>query len=172
MFFEGNGRRHGTLASLSEPRERQKDQMKELTLQAIQAMTPEKLAILYENARKRRSAGGQAIMDLIDASGLPLSSGGMRITDPTYIRMREIIWSNRADAIKAAENGLPALAGVERLIVRDLGNRYHPHDLGTANAGSLIGELMRHLGYVKDKEGKMPDGSVAKTAMKWKRRKS
>jgi hypothetical protein len=141
--------------------------MKELTLQAIQAMTPEKLAIPYENARKRRSAGGQAIMDLIDASGLPLSSGGMRITDPTYIRMREIIWSNRADAIKATENGLPALAGVEQLIVRDLGNRYHPHDLGTASAGSLIGELMRHLGYIKDKEAKMPDGYQASHRELW-----
>jgi hypothetical protein len=147
------------------------DNMKETTLEDLQAMTPEQRAILYENARRRRSAGGQAIMDLIDASGLPLSSGGMRITDPTYIRMREIIWSNRAGAIEATENGLPALAGVERPIVRELGNRYHPHDLGTANAGSLIAELMRHLGYIKDKEVKMPGGSVAKTAMKWKRRR-
>jgi hypothetical protein len=125
------------------------------TLEDIKAMTPEKRAILYENARKRRAAGGQAIMDLIDSSGLPLSAGGMRITDPTYIRMREIIWSNREAAIKATENGLAALAGIEPFIVDDLGNRYHPHDLGTATAGSIIAELMRHLGYVKDKEVKI-----------------
>jgi hypothetical protein len=81
-------------------------------------------------------------LDLIDASGLALSSGGMRITDPTYIRMREIIWSNRAGAIEAMANGLPALAGVEPLIANELGDRYHPHDLGTANAGSLIAELI------------------------------
>jgi hypothetical protein len=142
------------------------------TLKDIQAMTPEKRAILYENARKRRACGGQAIMDLIDTSGLPLSAGGMRITDPIYIRMREIIWSNREAAIEATENGLPALAGVERRIVDDLGSRYHPHDLGTVSAGSIMAELMRHLGYIKDKEVKMPDGSVAKTAMKWKRRRN
>jgi hypothetical protein len=141
------------------------------TLEDIKAMSPEQRAILYENARKRRAAGGQAIMDLIDSNGLPLSAGGLRITDPTYIRMREIIWLNREGAVKATDDGLPALAGVERFIVAELGDRYHPHDLGTANAGSLIAELMRHLGYVKDKEVRMPDGSVAKTAMKWKLRK-
>ena len=145
--------------------------MKQTTLEDLKAMTAEERAALYENARKRRSAGGQAILDLIDASGLALSSGGMRITDPTYIRMREIIWSNRAGAIEATANGLPALAGVEPLIVSELGDHYHPHDLGTANAGSLIAELMRHLGYVQDKEVKMPYGSVAKTAMKWKHRR-
>jgi integrase len=40
------------------------------------------------------------------------------------------------------------------------------------NAGYIVGQLMQHLGYVHDVQGKMPDGCVAKTAMKWKRRKS
>lgn len=147
--------------------------MKKITLDSIKAMTPEKRAILYENARKRRSAGGQEIMDLIDSSGLPLSTGGMRITDPVYIRIGEIVWSEegRQAAIRATKEGLPALAGIEPLIVADLGNRYHPHDLGTASAGSIVGELMRHLGYVKGKEANMPKGSVAKTAALWTARK-
>jgi hypothetical protein len=54
--------------------------------------------------------------------------------------------------------------------VAELGERYHPHDQGTMNAGYIVGELMRHLGYIQDGEGKIPEGSVAKTAMKWKRR--
>jgi hypothetical protein len=68
------------------------------------------------------------------------------------------------------KNGFPALAGVEHFIVAELGERYHPHDQGTMNAGYIVGELMRHLGYIQDGEGKIPEGSVAKTAMKWKRR--
>lgn len=31
---------------------------------------------------------------------------------------------------------------------------------------------MRHLGYVKNGEGKMPNGSIANTAMTWKPRKN
>jgi hypothetical protein len=136
-------------------------------------MTPEKRANLYQNAVKRRAHGGQEIIDLIDSSGLPLSAGGMRMSDPAYLKMQDITWSSdgRKAAIEATENGLPALAGVEPLIVAALADRYHPHDGGTVNAGFIVAELMRHIGYVEDKEGKMPAGSVAKTAMKWKPRK-
>lgn len=145
---------------------------KAYTVADLKALSPEERATLYENARKRRAEGGQAIMDMIDSSGLSLSAGGMRTSDPVYVRMQELIWSaeGRSLALAATANGFPALAGVERLIVDDLGDRYHPHDLGTASAGSIVGELMRHLGYAKDREAKMPDGSVAKTAMLWKLR--
>jgi hypothetical protein len=54
--------------------------------------------------------------------------------------------------------------------VKALGERYHPHDGGTPNAGYIVAELMRHLGYVEDGQGNMPPGSVAKTAMKWRLR--
>ena len=43
-------------------------------------MTPKQRAILYQNAKDRRENGGQEIMDLIVSSGLPLSSGGMRMS--------------------------------------------------------------------------------------------
>jgi hypothetical protein len=68
--------------------------------------------------------------------------------------------------------GLPALAGVEPLIVEGLGKRYHSHDQGTANAGYLVALLMRHLGYVEAGHGNMSDGSIAKTAYKWAGRKA
>ena len=96
----------------------------------------------------------------------------MRMSDPAYLKMQDIVWSNegRKAAVKATDKGLPALAGIEPRIVAELGERYHPHDGGTMNAGYIVGELMRHLGYIEDGQGKMPEGSVAKTAMKWKPR--
>ena len=146
--------------------------MKKYTLDDLKMMTAEQRAILHQNAVKHRESGGQEIIDLIDSSGLPLSEGGMRMSDPAYLKMQDITWSSegRKAAVEATEKGLPALAGIEPLIVAALGDRYHPHDRGTVNAGFIVGELMRHLGYVEDKEGKMPNGSVAKTAMRWKLR--
>lgn len=87
-----------------------------------------------------------------------------------YLKMEEIVWSvdGRKAAIAATEKGLPALAGVEPLFTAELGERYHPHDGGTMNACYIVAGLMRHLGYVEDGQGSMPNGSVAKTAMKWK----
>ncbi len=136
-------------------------------------MSPEQRAILYANAKKHQYEGGQDVIDLIDAAGLPLRSGGMRMSDPVYIRMEEIVWSpeGRAAALEATAKGLPALAGAEPLIRQDLGHQYGPYDMGTVNAGYIVGELMRHLGYVDAGTGKMPEGSVAKTAMTWKPRR-
>jgi hypothetical protein len=147
--------------------------MKNYILDDLKKMTPEQRASLYQNASKLRQNGGQAIIDLIDSSGLSLSSGGMRASDPAYIKIEEIAWSpeGRRAATEVTEKGQPALAGIEPMIVAELGAQYHPHDGGTVNAGYIVAGLMRHLGYVEDGEGKMPAGSVAKTAMKWKQRK-
>ncbi len=140
-----------------------------IDLQTLRTMSPERRAQLYENARRKRDEGGQAIIDLIDSSGLPLRSGGMTLNDPVYLAMEEIIWSHaaRARLLEAVEEGLPALAGVEPMIRETLGERYHPHDQGTANAGAIVGEVMRHLGFTPVGMGKMPQGSVAKTAKLW-----
>lgn len=138
------------------------------SLEDLKEMTPEQRAALYQNAARLRENGGQAIIDLIDSSGLSLSSGGIRSDDPTYLKMEEIIWSTegRKAAIKATESGLPALAGVDPLISDELGGRYNPHDDGTRSAGYIQAGLMRHLGFVEDGQGRMPEGCVA---MKWKR---
>jgi hypothetical protein len=113
--------------------------MKTYTIDDLKTMSAEQRAILYQNAAKQRRDGGQAIMDLIDSSALPLSSGGMRNSDPAFLKMQDIAWSQegRKEAIEATEKGLPALAGIEPLIVNALGERYHPHDGGTPNAGYI-----------------------------------
>jgi hypothetical protein len=129
-------------------------------IEDLKKMTPERRAILYQNAIKHRESGGQEIIDLIDSSGLPLSSGGLRQSDPVYLKIEEIIWSpqGREAAVEATKNGLPALAGVEPLIVAELGDQYSPHNQGTLNAGYVQAELMRHLGYVENGRGEMPEG--------------
>lgn len=139
-------------------------------LEELRSMAPDARAVLYQNAMKRLGNGGQAIVDMIDQNGLSLSSGDMLSSDPDYVRMDEIVWAHKSEALKAVEAGLPALAGVEPFIREDLGDRYRPQNGGTINAGYLTAGLMRHLGFVDDGPGQMPEGSVAKTAMKWKLR--
>jgi len=144
--------------------------MKTYTLEDLKLMSPEERSTLYRNAVKRLEKGGQSIVDLIDASGLPLRSGGMCMTDPVYLRIEEIVWSpaGRDAALAATERGLPALAGIDPMLQAELGMQYSPHDMGTMNAGYIVGELMRHLGFVDAGQGKLPDNCVAKTAMRWK----
>ncbi|TAX30766.1 hypothetical protein [Rhizobium leguminosarum] len=64
------------------------------THERLQKMTPEQRATLHDNARKRIDNGGREIIELFESSGLPLSSGGMRLSDPVYQRMEEIVWSS------------------------------------------------------------------------------
>jgi hypothetical protein len=89
-----------------------------------QSMSAERRAQLYQNAVQRRDRGGQEVIDLIDSSGLPLRSGGMRNSDPAYLEMERIIWSEegRKAALAATAQGLPALCGVEPLLKKGLGN--------------------------------------------------
>jgi hypothetical protein len=147
--------------------------MTTMTIERLRKMSPEQRANLHENARRRLDDGGREIIELIESSGLPLSSGGMRVSDPIYLRMQEIVWSSEGKkaAVAATEAGLPALAGVEPLIVANLAERYHPHNDGTRSAGGLVGELMRFLGYELAGQHDMPAGSVAKTAALWKSRR-
>lgn len=86
-----------------------------ITTERLQKMTPEQRATLHENARRWIDNGGREIIELIESSGLPLSSGGMRLSDPVYQRMEEIVWPSEGKKASAAatEAGLPALAGVE-----------------------------------------------------------
>jgi hypothetical protein len=143
--------------------------MKRYSLDDLRKMSPSQRATLYQNARRLRAEGGQAVMDLIDQSGLPLSEGDLTSDDPAYIRMIEIISSSegRKAALDAVALGLPALAGVDPLVSADLGDQYGPHNGGTIAAGYIVAGLMRQLGYSENGVGKCPDNCVAKTGMKW-----
>lgn len=88
--------------------------------------------------------------------------------DPAYLLMKEIIYSDagKLAAINAAFHGQPALAGVEPMIVAELGDNYLS-DQGTLNAGYIVAEMMKTMGYEPAGRKRMPNGSVAKTAITW-----
>lgn len=143
-----------------------------LTLDWLGAKSPDERARLHENARRLRDRGdpvGQAVMDFIHASGLPLRARGLNQDGPVILEMRDVIRSGdgRAACLDAAGRALPALAGVEPPIGARLGARHHPLDLGTTGAGSLVGQIMRHLGFDLVGKGDRPPGAVAKTAAIW-----
>lgn len=145
-------------------------------LEMLRRKSPEERLQMYENARERYDKGGREIMEAIDASGLPLRSGpagGTSKSEPIYLRMEEIIWSTegRKAAIEATHVlKQPAMALVDPLLQRELGDAYKPDHMITVSAGSIVGELMRHLGYVNSKKMRLPDGCIAKTAEMWVRK--
>jgi hypothetical protein len=141
--------------------------MKTYTLEELRSWSPERRKNLYVNAKGKPE--GQYIIDIIEQNGLALSSGGLSFDDPVHQYIVDIVWSQegRSVAIEATNRGLPALSGVDVLLQRELGDRYGKYDLGTASAGAVVAELMRHLGYKEAGQGNCPPGCIAKTGMKW-----
>jgi hypothetical protein len=136
----------------------------------IRAMTPEARMTLRANALRIGGEAGSATVALIDSLNMPMSSGGMPADDPVYIEMRDIVWSAeaKAEALRAVEAGLPAMAYVDPLLQKRMGTRYRREAQGTMTAGALVGEVMRYLGYEWSGEDNLPPGCIAKTAATWR----
>jgi hypothetical protein len=143
--------------------------MKAPTELQLRAMTPEQRMLVRSRAVKIGGEIGNATVALIDSLHLPLSSGGMTLDHPLYREMQEIIWSveGKALAIEAAANGFPAMAGVDPLLQKMMPERYGREYQGTMNAGHIVADLMRFLGYEKVGDAALPSGCVAKTAALW-----
>jgi hypothetical protein len=141
--------------------------LKIFTLEELRGWTPEKRKHLYDNARK--TADGQYIVDIIERNGLALSSGALSTNDPVHLKIVELAWSThgREAMIEATKNGIPALCGLDPLLQAEIGDRYGKHDLGTAVAGTVVAEVMRHLGYRETGQGKCPAECTAKTGLCW-----
>ena len=135
----------------------------------LRAMTPEQRITIRARAVKLGGDVGSTTIALIDSLHLPLSSGGMSEDHPLYREMQEAIWSARGQnaALHAVEQGLPAMAGIDPILQEALGDRYGREYQGTMNAGFIVGELMRYLGFEKGKEASLPPNCVAKTAATW-----
>ncbi len=141
----------------------------------IAAMSRSKRYELYKNAKnklthpKKDIAAAQAIIDLIEASGLPYSEeGGLSDDNPIMIEIREIVNSKEAEAAmrKAVADGWPPMAGVDPMLAKALGEHYGGHNQATARAGDLVAKKMRQLGF-KDtdkKSGDLPKRCVADQA--------
>ena len=86
-----------------------------------------------------------------------------------YKDMRELV--NSADGIKravrATNDGQPALAGIDALLRQELGSEYVRATNGAWWAGFAVAQLMRELGFVEAGTGKCPSGCVAAQGIVW-----
>ncbi|WP_426039935.1 hypothetical protein [Brevundimonas sp. DC300-4] len=140
------------------------------TLEKLQAKTPEERFNVWTNARAKGTPEADDLAAFIESSGLNYTpTGGISMSDPRVIEMREIIESpaGQAACLAATAGGLPALAGVEPMIVERMGVRYGQFSMMTVTAGSIVGGMMLSKGYTIESQKKMPEGSVAKTAAFW-----
>jgi hypothetical protein len=144
--------------------------MRAPTEKQLRAMTPEQRMTVRSRALDLGGEIGDATVALIDSLNLPLSSGGMSENHPLYREMQTHIWSaeGKVAAVEAVAQGLPAMAGIDPLLQKKMGDRYGREYQGTMNAGYIVGELMRSLGYEKVGEAELPSGCVAKTAATWR----
>ena len=122
---------------------------------------------LYDNALKQGTPEAKAVIELLNQHQLlGRIGGGLPRYHPIIREIEDVVQSaqGRAAAAKAADAGLPALAGVDPLIQERLGQDYGGRD--TTNwAGSLVAEMMSELGYRQTgKKRALPPGSTAKTA--------
>ena len=87
-----------------------------------------------------------------------------------YKCMRQVVHS--ADGIKravrATNDGQPALAGVDELLRRELGAEYARANDGAWWAGFTVAEVMREMGYEEAGTGKCPPGCVASEGVIWR----
>lgn len=144
---------------------------KNWTPEELAAMSVHDRANLYRNAsRLAHTPDGAALKKLLEEAGLPFSDDAcLTMDDPITIRMHEVINSpeGRAAAVAATKDGLPAMAGIDPMLQVALGVDYGAHNMGTATAGGLVGELMTSLGYKKASSKALPPHCVAKTAATW-----
>ena len=92
------------------------------------------------------------------------STGGFPYEHPVIQRIEEIVRSPEgiAAAKQAADNGQPALAGVDPLLHDALGDEYSGLFDTTNWAGFFVADVMRKAGYKQ--EGQRPiTGCVAKS---------
>jgi hypothetical protein len=143
------------------------------TLDRLRALTLKQREALFANARGRVDHEAENVIRLlVDHDLLVRSGGGLSRDHPTIQQMEEIIRSaqGRQAAQKAAEAGLPAMAGIDPLLSAALGASYGEHDT-TSWAGTLTAEIMDECGYVQTRKAPLPEGCVAKTAAFFEKRR-
>jgi hypothetical protein len=138
------------------------------TPEKIKAMSPSDRHTIWKRARTRQDEEAKKVVRMIEECGLPYSDDRcLTLDDPVTLKMYDIINSRDGIAamIEATENGLPAIAGVDRRLNDALGVDYGGHNQATATAGSLIADCMHGQGYRNSgRKGKVGEGMVAKTA--------
>ena len=141
------------------------------TLEELKALPLHERSNVYRNAgRLAHTPDGAALKKLIEEAGLPFSEDAcLRDDDPITLKMHEVIFSKegREAALSSTKQGRPALEGVDPLLCASLGSDYGPHNMGTQTAGSILGQLMRSLGYKKAGQKPLAPHCVARSAVLW-----
>jgi hypothetical protein len=147
--------------------------IEEWTREKLVGLSPGDRFKLLLRANEIKSPAAQHVIDTIEELGLPAyDATALRHSDPIALKIYEIVTSKegRAACIAANSNGVPALAGVEPMLVETLESDYSGSNRATVVAGIFVGDVMRSAGYKKSGERAMPLGSIAKTAALWVRR--
>lgn len=143
------------------------------TLEKLRSLTLKQREALFDNARSKDTPEAREVIALmVDNDLLVREGGGLPREHPTIQRMEDVIRSDegRANAKAAADQGLPAMAGVDPLLQTALGADYGQHDT-TSWAGTLTAEIMAEAGYVQTRKAPLPPNCVAKTAAFFESRK-
>jgi hypothetical protein len=104
---------------------------------------------------------------ILDRANLSVGNSGVKLDSPLGKLMNAIIHEPNtvAKAITATQSGLPAMAGVEPVLLERLGLLYEKRYEASVQAGYLVAKMMNKHGYHQTgKKGKMPPGSIAQTA--------
>lgn len=91
-----------------------------------------------------------------------------------YKTMQRLV--NSADGIKRAiranNEGYPALAGVDELLRHEPGSEYERASNGVWWAAFTVAQMMREMGFVEAGTGNCPSGCVARQGIIWKPKRS
>jgi len=133
----------------------------------LRAYSVQQVQTLYRRARERLSdpAASELAKQIIRLDLLKEEGGGLTFDHPVMLEIAEICSQPEAvdEAVRAAKNGLPPLAGMEHRIVAALGDKYGTH-YTTHHAGRCIADEMLARGWVKSTQKPMPEGMVARSA--------
>lgn len=128
----------------------------------------ERRAAMYDNALRVGGPDGEALAKLIEESGLGYRNPNCPDErDPITRKINDVVCSEkgREAALLAADQGLPAMAGIDPLLQEALGPDYGKHNLTTAIAGDRVAYLMREMGFREDGSRPLPEACKARTAM-------
>ena len=88
--------------------------------------------------------------------------------------MRKIIFTPEGEraALQAHDSGLPPLAGLDPLLSTALGPDYSKDNEATIQAGFLVADLMKQLGFekIEGTSKKLPDNCIARTGQMFTRK--
>ncbi|MBP1857724.1 hypothetical protein [Rhizobium herbae] len=149
---------------------------KHITLDELNAWTFDQRQTFYRNGLARfDNAEAVRLVEMLVASGLPFRSGKeIAHGDREMKALEAIVYSpyNEKLLLEAAASGKPPLGAIEPLIIEGLGEDYRADNGATIAAGYLIARRLYALGFEKGNSQKMPDGSVAKTAATFRKKRA